>query len=364
MAPPDLRSAQPSSPLPAVSLVIVTYKGVDFLGDCLEHVASQTFTDAEVLVVENGSRDGTSEMVRAKFPWVRLVESESNRGFTGGVNLGAREARGEWIALLNNDGRPEPQWLAELVAASRRAGPGDLVSSVIKNVGMGDLEDRFGWTLNILGRSHRHPLTPPDFLFFGAGAGMMFRRAEYSPPFPEFFFIYNDDTYLGWLARLHGSDVRVATGSRVFHEGSATMKKMFSIGAFHGEKNRMVNNLVFWERGTLVRLTPALLADVVLHLRRYPVSVAKAVAWVAVNRKLIRKMRAEIQGSRRVPDSEILRLVSSRVDHGSGRFARGVNSLSAAYCRAFGIVTLEEAGTFGTGIVGEPSSVAPSKATG
>lgn len=341
-----LGAAQGAPSTPNVSVVIVTYKGVGFVGECLDHVAAQSFTDMEVILVENGSCDGTSEMIRKKYPWVKLVESETNRGFTGGVNLGVRNARGKLIALLNNDGHPEPHWLAELVAAAARGRDGDLASSVIKNAGMGDLEDHYGWTLNVLGRSHRHTLTPPDFLFFGAGAGMLFHREEYPEPFPEFYFIYGDDTYLGWLARLRGFTVHVAMRSRVFHEGSATMKKMQSVGAFHGEKNRIVNNLIFWELGTLIRLTPLLFADAVFHLGRHPVPLIKAVAWVLLNCQLVRRMRMQTQATRAVPDIELLRLVSSRLDHGEGGFARWINRFSAAYCRAFGIHTLESSGTF------------------
>jgi GT2 family glycosyltransferase len=361
---PDLRSVQPLAATPAVSLVIVTYKGVSFVGKCLDRVGAQSFTDAEVILVENGSKDGTCEMVREKYPWVRLIESETNRGFTGGVNLGVKNARGELVALLNNDGRPEPQWLAELYALSARARPGDLMSSVIKNEGMGDLEDHYGWTLNILGRSHRHNLTPPDFLFFGAGAGMMFNRSVYSEPFPEFYFIYNDDTYLGWLARLRGFTVLVSLKSRIFHEGSATMKQMHSIGAFHGEKNRMVNNLIFWERVNLLKLAPALAGDALLHLRRYPIPLIKAAAWVFFNRRVIRRMRSEVQATRKVPDAELLRFVSSRVDHGEGRFARWANALSASYCRAFGITTLESSGAFETPRAPDTGAIPPGRVAG
>jgi N-acetylglucosaminyl-diphospho-decaprenol L-rhamnosyltransferase len=356
MTAADLRSAQPIQASPSVSVVIVTYRGVGFVSACLDHVGAQTFADAEVVLVENGSNDGTAEMVREHYPWVRLVVSETNTGFTGGVNLGVANARADRIALLNNDGHPEPRWLEELVGLSTRFDRADLASSVIKNVGMGDLEDRFGWTLNVLGRSHRHPLTPADFLFFGAGAGMLFSKNEYNPPFPEFYFIYNEDTYLGWLARLRGHQVNVALKSRVIHEGSATMKKMHAVGAFHGEKNRMTNNLIFWERRTLYRLSPLLAFDVLFHFRRYPLPLARALAWVVANRKSIRRMRSEIQGSRKVPDAEILRFVSSQVKHGAGRGARLANAFSAAYCKAFGITTLEASNPFGGGSPAEPAA--------
>jgi len=131
----DLRSAQPIKGSPRVSIVIVTYKGVSFVASCLDTVAAQSYGDAEVVVVENGSADGTAELIRNKYPWVRLVESPSNRGFSGGVNLGVERARGSLIALLNNDGHPAQRWLEELVAVYDKSEAADLVSSVIKNEG-------------------------------------------------------------------------------------------------------------------------------------------------------------------------------------------------------------------------------------
>lgn len=350
MVSSDLQSAQPISGTPSVSVIVVTYRGSGFLTGCLDHLGAQTFTNAEIVVVENGSNDGTVELVRRNYPWVRLVVSETNRGFSGGVNLGVLNARAARIALLNNDGRPEPIWLEELVALADRNARGDLVSSVIKNVGARDLEDKCGWTLNVLGRSHRHPLTPPEFQFFGAGAGMLFSKDEYNPPFPEFFFLYNEDAYLGWRARLLGHQVRVAMRSRVFHEGSATIKKMKmqSIGAFNGEKNRMTNNLVFWERRTLLKLFPLLVLDFFFHLRRYPLPLVKALAWVFSNRRMIGSIRREIQSTRKIPDSEILKFVSSQVSHGRGWGVAVANGFSASYCGAFAIATLESSRPFDT----------------
>src|SRR6185295_6642126 len=154
--PPQIGGEHMETPsTPQVSVVIVTYRGVSFISECLDHVAKQTFRDFEVVLVENASGDGTAELVRARYPWVRLVESETNGGFTGGVNLGARHARADLIALLNNDGRPEPEWLEALMRRVPEGAPGDIVSSVVINDGTDEEALHWGWTLNILGRSHR-----------------------------------------------------------------------------------------------------------------------------------------------------------------------------------------------------------------
>ena len=87
---------------PAVSIVILNWNGKHLLADCLGSVQRQTFRDFEVILVDNGSTDGSVEWVRAEYPEVRVVPLATNEGFCGGNNAGIRVARGEYIVLLNN----------------------------------------------------------------------------------------------------------------------------------------------------------------------------------------------------------------------------------------------------------------------
>ena len=86
-----------------VSIVIVNYNGRSFIRDCLHSVREFSPETTEVIVVDNDSRDGSAEIIRTEFPWVRLIESATNLGFTGGNNLGAASASGDLLLLLNND---------------------------------------------------------------------------------------------------------------------------------------------------------------------------------------------------------------------------------------------------------------------
>jgi len=106
-----------------VSVVTVNFNGRRHLEGLLGALQAQTYRDFEVLLVDNASTDGSAELVERRFPAVRLLRSEHNLGFTGGNNLGIAEARGEWVALLNNDTLPEPDWLLRLVEAAT-ASPG------------------------------------------------------------------------------------------------------------------------------------------------------------------------------------------------------------------------------------------------
>ncbi len=98
-----------------VSVVILSWQGLEHLKTCLPALREQQDPGVpwEVLVLDNGSEDGTAAWVRKHHPEVRLIESPVNLGFCGGNNLLVREATGDLIALLNNDTRPRPEWLAE-----------------------------------------------------------------------------------------------------------------------------------------------------------------------------------------------------------------------------------------------------------
>jgi N-acetylglucosaminyl-diphospho-decaprenol L-rhamnosyltransferase len=88
---------------PKVSILLVCFNARHFLEDCLNSIRAKVTVPYEVILLDNGSSDGTSNFVAQHFPWVRLVVSEENLGFIGGNNFAARQARGKYLLLLNSD---------------------------------------------------------------------------------------------------------------------------------------------------------------------------------------------------------------------------------------------------------------------
>jgi GT2 family glycosyltransferase len=105
---------------PAVSVVIPSWNGRAYLEECLPSLQTQTFDDFELIVVDNGSTDGTADFVRSAWPAARLLLHNSELGFCRAVNLGLDASRGELIVILNNDVVLEHTWLQELVACMDR----------------------------------------------------------------------------------------------------------------------------------------------------------------------------------------------------------------------------------------------------
>ncbi|MBS7526616.1 glycosyltransferase family 2 protein [Fusibacter paucivorans] len=97
------------------TVVIPNYNGLVYLKDCLEALEQQTYKDFEILVVDNGSTDGSIEYVANYYKSIRLIALDKNYGFTGAVNRGIKATDNEFVVLLNNDTIPAVDWLEALV---------------------------------------------------------------------------------------------------------------------------------------------------------------------------------------------------------------------------------------------------------
>jgi len=116
-----------------VSVVVVNFNGRHFLHECLTALEQQTLPRYryEVLVIDNGSTDGSIDFVRERFPGVRFVALDRNHGFTGANNVGFRLARGRFVVLLNNDTRVAPNWLESLVMAAAEPNVGGVAAKLV-----------------------------------------------------------------------------------------------------------------------------------------------------------------------------------------------------------------------------------------
>ena len=105
------------SDLPLASVVIPNWNGAAHLPVCLGALRAQTYPHLELILVDNGSTDGSKELVAEQFPEVRLLALEHNLGLTGGNNTGFAAAKGEILISLNNDTEADPHFVEALVAA-------------------------------------------------------------------------------------------------------------------------------------------------------------------------------------------------------------------------------------------------------
>jgi GT2 family glycosyltransferase len=251
---------------PKVSVVIVSWNGRRYLDACLRATEGQVGVRAEIILVDNGSTDGTAEFVRSTFPQVRVVRLDQNRGFAGGNNAGAHEARGEFLALLNNDTVPEPGWLVALLGAiDQRAGIA-LVTSRIVYMHDPGVVDSAGDGLLRAGAAFKwhhgervDTAESPREVFGVCGAACLMPKAVFEElgGFDEEFFASHEDVDMSYRARLLGYRCWYVPGAVVRHHGSATLGTMSASAIFHGQRNVEWMYLKNTPLGLLIRTFPA-----------------------------------------------------------------------------------------------------------
>ena len=224
-------------------VIIPNWNGIDLIRECLRALAAQTLAH-RVIVVDNGSTDGSGEVVRAEFPEVELLEFSDNAGFAGGVNRGIRPALAqgaEYIVLLNNDAVADPHWLEELVKAAEKDAQVGIVAAKIvtqdgKNIdSTGDFYSVWGFPFpRGRGEVDRGQYDGADKRdVFGASGGASLYRATMLQEiglFDERFFAYFEDVDISFRARLAGWKIRYAPEAKVRHYIGGTSSRIDSYG--------------------------------------------------------------------------------------------------------------------------------------
>jgi len=232
------------------SVVVLNHNGRRYLDACLEALEAQQLAGGfEVVVVDNGSDDGSVEHLRQRWPQVRLIEAGRNLGFAAGNNLGIRQARGEYVVLLNNDTRVRPGWLEALVEAAERDPKVGAVTSklvfmdrpgVIQNAGSLLLSDGSGGDRGT-GEDDRGQYDREEEVFAACGGAALLRRSmlEDVGLLDETFFCYYEDTDLSWRMRLRGWRITYQPAAVVEHVHAATSGEWSPFFTFHADRNRL-----------------------------------------------------------------------------------------------------------------------------
>lgn len=217
---------------PLISVVVANWNGCRYLDKCLSSLAAQTYPSVEVIVVDNGSTDGSAAWIAEHFPGVQVLANASNRGFAAANNQGIAASRGAFVALLNNDAWVEPDWLANLIAAAEpEAGVGMVASLMLSAArpaivdSAGICVDRCGISWDRAGGQSAADWASGPANVFGACAGAaLYRRAMLDElgGFDEDFFAYLEDVDLAWRARWLGWQARYAPTARAYHIHSGT----------------------------------------------------------------------------------------------------------------------------------------------
>lgn len=308
------------------SVIIVNYNGGEKLIRCIDTVLSSLSPHTELVLVDNGSTDGSADEAKARFPEAILVRSAENRGFGAGGNLGVTRARGRFVAFLNPDTTVDPGWLTALFERlnDNRIG---LVTSKILQAMQPERINTCGNDVHISGLALTRGLGRPRESFstpreIGAvsGAAFAIRRDLFEElgGFDEDFFLYVEDTDLSWRARLLGKRCLFEPKSVVFHDYGF---RLTPLKIFHQERNRYLMLLKCLRWPTLLVLLPALLLAevvtwgfVVLHDRANAGNKVRAYGWILSNWRRVMAKRKDVQSRRRAADRSLLRTTGYRLE--------------------------------------------------
>jgi len=298
----------------SLSIVIVNWNAQEDLRRCLHSLAAQTDAPDEIVVVDNGSSDGSLEYVRASHPHIQTVALPENTGFAAACNVGIAAVEGDWILTLNNDTVAAPD-LVRLLRAAAEGAESDVGMLQPRVVLRG--RDRLNSTGVLVhrdasanDRDFNAPLAArraaDEILCVTAGAGL-YRRAMLeqmrlpSGVFDPAYFMYFEDVDLGWRCRLAGWRARYLPEARVEHvfQGSSGRHGRHFV-TIHCMRNRVRTLLKNGSWRLVLRSLPRTASDLLWLLQH---AGGRALAtWLAAVHDALRQRGAVarlVRGSRR-----------------------------------------------------------------
>lgn len=257
----------------ATSVVIANHNGQDLLPDCLVSLGQQTLQPGEIVVVDNGSVDGSMGLLERDFPHVHVIRLPENVGFARANNIGIEHTSGDRVALLNNDTVADAHWLAELNRALDDHGDVGSCASKMLNYWQPHLVDSAGDLLGVaraFNRGHGQPLTTeldqPELVFGACAGAAIYRRSmlQRIGLFDEFFVTNLEDADLSFRAQLAGYRCLYVPTAVVFHKRGETKRRVGWSGFFTERNNRL-----FWLKNAPARLMLANLGALLLNELRF-----------------------------------------------------------------------------------------------
>lgn len=212
-----------------VTVIIPNYNGLRFMEPCFAALRQQKFKEFDILVVDNGSQDGSVEWLKDhEIPSIFL---EENTGFSGAVNVGIRACETPYVILLNNDTEPYPDYVGELVRCMDRFPEVFSASSKMLQLSNRELMDDAGDMYSVLGWAYQRGVGQPASRYsrarqvFAACAGAAIYRREVFEEigyFDESHFAYLEDIDVGYRAKIFGYKNVYCPTAKVCHVGSGT----------------------------------------------------------------------------------------------------------------------------------------------
>ena len=320
---------------PVMSIVIVNYNGLRHLRKCIPSILKSNYPFYEIIIVDNGSSDGSVEFIRKEFEkqlsQIVILPQHNNSGFAVGNNIGASKARGKYILMLNSDTEVDPNCLGELVSAMERDESIGAAQAKILFMSQRDTFDTAGGFLNVIGFStacgyKKKDIGQYDYVFnisYAKGAAMIVRKSVWTNigGLESLFSYYFEDTDFCWRVWLSGYRVVIIPSAKVFHIGGGTTLK-FGLNIdfrknieFQDNRNRIIMVVKNLELTNLALYIPWLLAMYAYYILHYfrrhdstaVLGVLRGIFWCLRFFKVVWSRRLVAQSMRVVSDQQLFK---------------------------------------------------------
>ena len=240
-----------------VSIIVINWNGIHYLKPCLEALRRQTCHDCEVILVDNASSDDSVPFIQEAYPEVKIVRLEQNKGFAGGNIEGMRVAKGDFIALINNDCRADEGWLENLlgpmldnsqigICASKL-----IVESTRKIDSAGDCVTTAGVGVKRGLHADAALYRVPEFVFGASAAAALYRRTMLDEIgfLDQDFFLNDEDTDLNFRAQLAGWKCLYVPSAVAYHKVNGTIGTLSDVAVYYHTRNLefvWIKNMPAW----------------------------------------------------------------------------------------------------------------------
>ena len=307
---------------PLVSIIILNYNAGNLLLECIESVLQTNYQKFEIIIVDNDSKDDSVDRCKEKFRDVQIIENKKNLGYCEGNNVGIRNAKGEFIAILNPDTVVDSNWLKELIKGYEIFGDGMYQPRFLTTnnhkilQGTGNMINLFGFGFaRNKGDIDEGQFNEPERIGYASGTCLFTSKKiiEELDMFDSFLFAYHDDLDLCWRAALKNIKSYYIPSSIVYHPPEGYTFKWNSFKFYLLERNRQYCLLTHYSRKTYFKMLPALMIieiGVFFYYLKKGVLLSKFKATLSIlkNFKHINVTYKKIQNKRTISDRELIKI--------------------------------------------------------
>ena len=260
------------------SIIIPHYNGADILLRCLKSLLQHTENNHEIIIVDNASADNSIEIIKRQFPQIRIISNKTNLGYAGGCNIGAEQAKNEYLIFLNNDTEVSENWINPLINTLNDKN----VSSVqpkIKNLNQRDYFDYAGGSGGYIdvfcypfcrGRIFRtvekdtYQYESETEIFWASGTAFATKKEVFiaAGMFDLSFFAHMEEIDYHWRCQMMGYKIMANPSSTIYHEGAQTLSYESSKKTYLNHRNSLIT---FFSNHNIILILVLFIPRIIMH---------------------------------------------------------------------------------------------------